>query len=239
MSATSPRASCAVDPEGCPTYEANAEAYEAEIAALDKEVRAGIATVPESRRKVITTHDAFGYFAAGYGVAFLSPEGISTESEASAADVAALIDQIRTEHVTALFFENMSDPRLIEQIGKETGVTPGGDLFADALSERVPGGRNLPRHVQTQRRSARAGDEGAMSSALLDAGWCSRERDRAGTMMLGRGGAGSPRMDHDRRLEMGARSPPPLDSSRLTAPFSIGGQSKGDCQASPRPGHRA
>lgn len=127
---------CQADPADCATFRRNADAYSAEIKALDTEVRQQLATVPEARRKVITSHDAFGYFGAAYGVTFLAPEGISTESEASAADVAKLIQQIRTEGTTALFVENMSDPRLIEQIARETGVKPGGALYADALSEK-------------------------------------------------------------------------------------------------------
>lgn len=125
---------CAVDAEGCPTYTANADAYIAEIAALDASVKAQIATVPEAERKVITSHDAFGYFAEAYGVTFLAPEGVSTESEASAGDVARLIEQVRQQGAKALFIENMSDPRLITQIGNETGVKLGGALYADALS---------------------------------------------------------------------------------------------------------
>ena len=126
---------CAVDAEGCATYTANAEAYAAQLEALDTEVKAAIAAVPEADRKVITTHDAFGYFAEAYGVTFLAPEGISTESEASATDVARLIDQVKQEGVKALFVENMSDPRLVQQIARETGATLGGALYADALSE--------------------------------------------------------------------------------------------------------
>jgi zinc/manganese transport system substrate-binding protein len=127
---------CKVDATDCETFKKNAEVYSAEISALDAEVKAKIAAVPEAKRKVITTHDAFGYFGAAYGVTFMAPEGISTESEASAADVAKLIKQIKTQGVSALFVENMSDPRLMEQIGKETGVTLGGELYADALSEK-------------------------------------------------------------------------------------------------------
>jgi zinc/manganese transport system substrate-binding protein len=127
---------CAADAAGCTTYEANAKAYSDEISALDAEVKAKIAAVPEARRKVITTHDAFGYFGEEYGVQFLAPEGFSTDSEASAGDVAKLIEQIRADNVSALFIENMSDGRLVEQIGRETGVTPGGELYADALSEK-------------------------------------------------------------------------------------------------------
>lgn len=126
---------CQVDPEGCTEYEANAAAYSAEISALDAKVIADIDTVPADQRKVITTHDAFGYFGEEYGVEFLAPEGISTDSEASAADVGKLIEQIRADGVKALFIENMSDGRLIEQIANETGVTVGGELYADALSE--------------------------------------------------------------------------------------------------------
>jgi zinc/manganese transport system substrate-binding protein len=125
---------CAVDAAGCPVYAANAAAYSAEISALDAEVKAQITAVPEAQRKVITTHDAFGYFGLEYGVTFLAPEGISTESEASAADVAKLIEQVRADGVKALFIENMSDPRLVEQIAKETGAKVGGALYADSLS---------------------------------------------------------------------------------------------------------
>jgi zinc/manganese transport system substrate-binding protein len=91
--------------------------------------------VPADKRKVITTHDAFGYFSEAYGVTFLAAEGISTDSDPSAAAVARLISQIKGEGVSALFIENMSDPRLIQQIADETGVTLGGELYADALSE--------------------------------------------------------------------------------------------------------
>ncbi|GGF37102.1 metal ABC transporter substrate-binding protein [Youhaiella tibetensis] len=133
------KALCSVDAEGCQTYEANAKAYSDEISALDAEVKAQIASVPEAKRKVITTHDAFGYFGAAYGVTFEAPEGVSTESEASAADVAKLIEQIRGEGVSALFVENMSDGRLVEQIARETGVKLGGELYADALSTKDEG----------------------------------------------------------------------------------------------------
>jgi zinc/manganese transport system substrate-binding protein len=130
---------CEVDAPNCTTYTANAEAYSAQISALDAEVKAAIGAVPEADRKVITTHDAFGYFGQAYGVQFLAPEGISTDSEASAADVATLIDQVKHDGVKALFIENMSDPRLVEQIASETGAKLGGALYADALSEPEQG----------------------------------------------------------------------------------------------------
>jgi zinc/manganese transport system substrate-binding protein len=125
---------CAVDGGSCGDFRANASAYAGEIQALDRSIKAGFARIPVERRKVITTHDAFGYFGRAYGIAFLAAQGVSTESEASAADVGKLIEQIRAAGVTALFVENVSDPRLIKQIGRETGVTPGGELYSDALS---------------------------------------------------------------------------------------------------------
>lgn len=126
---------CKVDAAGCGSYRANAERYMEELAAVDAELKARIAAVPPEKRRVITTHDAFGYFGAAYGIEFLAPEGISTESEASAAGVARLIEQVRTLGVTALFVENMSDPRLVEQIARETGAKVGGQLYSDSLSE--------------------------------------------------------------------------------------------------------
>lgn len=123
-----------VDPEGAATYRANAESYAAELKTLDGWVKAEIATVPAAQRKVITSHDAFGYLAAAYGITILSPQGISTEAEPSAKDVARLIRQIRKEKVKAVFIENMTDPRLIQQIARETGAVVGGTLYSDALS---------------------------------------------------------------------------------------------------------
>lgn len=130
---------CAVDAAGCAFYRTNAAAYSAEITALDGQVRAAIATVPMAKRQVISTHDAFGYFGMEYGIKFLAPEGISTESEASAADVARLIEQIKTDNVSAVFIENMSDGRLVQRIADETGVRVDGALYADALSEPEQG----------------------------------------------------------------------------------------------------
>ena len=126
---------CANDRDDCAEFQANAADYIEELRQLDSSIKRGFAQIPAERRKVITSHDAFGYFGKAYGLEILAPQGVSTESEASAADVANLIRQIRQEGVTALFVENISDPRLIEQIGRETGVRPGGELYSDALSE--------------------------------------------------------------------------------------------------------
>lgn len=125
---------CAADAAGCESYKANAKAYDAKLEALDAEIKATVAALPQDKRVVITSHDAFGYFAHAYGLTFHAPEGVSTESEASAADVAKLIDQIREEKAAAIFVENISDPRLIEQISREAGVKVGGALYSDALS---------------------------------------------------------------------------------------------------------
>jgi zinc/manganese transport system substrate-binding protein len=123
------------DPAGKSVYEANAKAYLAKLDALEGEVKAAIAKIPADRRRIITTHDAFGYFGAAYGMEFISPEGVSTESEASAKDVAKIIDQIRRQKIPAVFVENISDPRLMEQIARETGARIGGTLYSDALSK--------------------------------------------------------------------------------------------------------
>lgn len=125
---------CAADPEGCPVYAANGKAYIEKLKNLDAEVRGLIGRIPADKRVIISSHDAFGYFADEYGLTFVSPQGVSTEAEPSAAGVAALIRQIRDEKALALFVENVTDPRVLEQIGRETGVAVGGNLFSDALS---------------------------------------------------------------------------------------------------------
>ena len=128
------KALSAADPANAATYAANADAYLARLKALDAKVKAAILALPPERRKIITSHDAFGYFAAAYGLEVLAPQGISTESEASAKGVAGLITQIRKTRAPAVFIENITDPRLIEQIAKETGARIGGTLYSDALS---------------------------------------------------------------------------------------------------------
>ena len=126
---------CSADAAGCDTYKANAAAYTAKLDAEDAEVKAAVASIPEEKRTIITSHDAFGYFEHAYGLTFLAPEGISTEAEASAADVAALIKQVRDDKASAIFVENITNPRLVEQIAGETGIKVGGTLYSDALSK--------------------------------------------------------------------------------------------------------
>lgn len=122
------------DPANASTYYGNRAAYVAEIEALDADIRKTVGGLPEDRRTIVTPHDAFGYFAETYGLRFVAPSGISTESEPSAADVATLIRQIRDEGITAVFVESITDRRLIEQIADETGASIGGTLYSDALS---------------------------------------------------------------------------------------------------------
>jgi len=124
----------AADPADAAVFRANAEHYLAELDALDAEVRAAVAKIPPERRKVISTHNAFGYFAQAYGIAFIAPVGVSTETEPSARDIAQIIGQIKQAKIPAVFLENMSDDRLIGRIAAESGATVGGTLFSDALT---------------------------------------------------------------------------------------------------------
>jgi zinc/manganese transport system substrate-binding protein len=124
----------AADPEGKAVYEANTAKYLDAIAKEDEAVRAALAGLPEARRKIITSHDAFGYFGAAYRLEIIAPEGVSTESEASAQDVARIIRQIKEEKIPAVFLENVTDHRLLDQIARETGAKIGGTLYSDALS---------------------------------------------------------------------------------------------------------
>jgi zinc/manganese transport system substrate-binding protein len=125
----------ALDPAGKPVYETNADSYLGKLDALDREVRDVIASIPADRRRVITSHNAFDYFGAAYGINFTAPQGVSTESEASAKDVAAIITQIRRDKAAAVFLENVTDPRLMRQIATETGAKVGGVLYSDALTD--------------------------------------------------------------------------------------------------------
>lgn len=125
----------AADPAGKASYEANATSYLAELDKLEGEVKAAVARIPAQRRKAITTHDAFGYFVKAYGIEFIAPQGVSTEAEASAKDVARIIRQVKAQKIPAVFLENVTNPRLVEQIARESGAKVGGRLYSDALSD--------------------------------------------------------------------------------------------------------
>ncbi len=123
------------DPAGQATYQTNATRYLAQLDAADSEVKAAVARIPADRRKAITSHDAFGYFVKAYGIAFIAPQGVSTEAEASAKDVARIIRQIKAEKIPAVFLENVTNPRLVEQMARESGAKVGGRIYSDALSD--------------------------------------------------------------------------------------------------------
>ncbi len=128
----------AADPGHAMVYSANAAAYREKLTALDVGIARTFQHIPRERRRIVSTHDAFGYFAARYGLEFIAPQGVSTELEASARDVAKIIDAVKANKVAAVFLENIADPRLTQRIAAETGVKIGGTLYSDALSE--PGG---------------------------------------------------------------------------------------------------
>jgi zinc/manganese transport system substrate-binding protein len=150
----------AADPAGRDVYAGNAAAYLARLEALEAEVRLAIAAIPPDRRRLMTSHDSFGYFGAAYGVAFIAPQGVSTEAEASAKDVASLISQIRQRKVNAVFLENVTDPRLVQRIARETGVKIGGTLYSDALTDA---GGNAPTYIDLIRHNLRQ-----IAAALAD-----------------------------------------------------------------------
>ena len=124
------------DPENAGDYYANRAAFVAEVEMLSADIEAMMKSLPADKRTVVTQHDAFGYFAATYDLTFVAPQGLSTESEVSAGDVAALITQIREESISAVFIESITDNRMMEQIANETGATIGGTLYSDALSAK-------------------------------------------------------------------------------------------------------
>lgn len=150
----------AADPAGEAVYRSNAADYLAKLDVLDQEVREGVARIPPERRKVISTHNAFGYFEAAYGIAFIAPQGVSTDSEASARDIAATITQIRTAKIPAVFLEDLGDPRLISQIATEAGARVGGTLYSDSLSDE---NGDAPTYIAMVRHNIKA-----LTSALAE-----------------------------------------------------------------------
>jgi zinc/manganese transport system substrate-binding protein len=150
----------AADPANAGVYRANADLYLAKLEGLDREVREAVAQIPQARRKVISTHTAFGYFADAYGIEFIAPLGVSTESEASARDIAGIITQVRSGKIPAVFLENISDPRLIRRISAETGTRIGGTLYSDSLTGEKG---DAPTYIDMVRHNIRA-----LTSALAN-----------------------------------------------------------------------
>ncbi|WP_445577267.1 Manganese(II)/zinc(II) ABC transporter, periplasmic manganese(II)/zinc(II)-binding protein [Pseudomonas sp. E141] len=128
----------AADPAHQADYERNSQAYLKKIYALLADAKAKLGALPPGNRRIVTSHDAFGYLGQAYGIEFIAPQGLSTEREPSAADVAALITQIRQAKVKAVFMENIKDARLLKQIAAESGAHIGGTLYSDALAASGP-----------------------------------------------------------------------------------------------------
>ncbi len=143
----------AADPAGATAYRTSTEGYLAKLDALDREVREVVARIPPAHRKVISTHKAFGYFAAAYGIDFIAPLGVSTESEPSARDIADIIIQVRASGIPAVFLENISDPRLIRRIAAETGARIGGTLYSDSLTDEKG---DAPTYIELVRHNIKA-----------------------------------------------------------------------------------
>lgn len=153
------------DPDGAPHYQARLARYDAALAALDAEIRSQLSMLPVNRRKLVTSHDAFGYFGQAYGLRVVAAAGISYESEPSAAGIARLIRQIRRENVPVIFVENIADPRLIDRIAREGGARIGATLHSDALSG--PDG-SAPTYIDMMRTNLAAIMEGLGSEPLAE-----------------------------------------------------------------------
>ena len=149
----------AADPVGKAAYEANAAAYLGKLDALDADVKATVAAIPADRRKIISTHDAFGYFQQAYGVEFIAPQGVSTEAEPSARDVARIITQVKKQKIPAVFLENITDARLMERIAQESGARIGGKLYSDALTDEKG---DAPSYIELMRHNIKQ-----ISAALM------------------------------------------------------------------------
>jgi zinc/manganese transport system substrate-binding protein len=143
----------AADPGDAAAFRTNADGYLAKLDQLDRDVRQAMAQIPPARRKVISTHGAFGYFAAAYGIEFIAPLGVSTDAEPSARDIADIIRQIRAAKIPAVFVENISDPRLIQRISAETGADIGGTLYSDSLTDEKG---DAPTYIDMVRHNIRA-----------------------------------------------------------------------------------
>lgn len=127
-----------LDPSNSADYAARRDAYLVRLQVLREQANRQLNSLPASQRKVVTSHDAFGYFGQAWQLQFIAPQGLSTSDEPSAAEVARLIRQLRSEGVRAVFVENIRDPRLIKQIADEAGAKVGGTLYSDALAASGP-----------------------------------------------------------------------------------------------------
>ena len=142
----------AADPAGAGAYAANASAYLKQLDQLDGEIREAVAKIPPARRQVVSTHDAFGYFADAYAITFVAPQGVSTDTEPTAKDIAAIIMLVRAARIPAVFLEKLGDVRLIGRIASETGARIGGTLYSDSLT---PAGGEAPTYIEMMKHNIR------------------------------------------------------------------------------------
>lgn len=148
MAATIANGLAKADPASAGAYRKRAADYAAELRALDAAIAQSFAPIPPARRKVLTTHDAFAYFGARYGIEFIALQGVSTEAEPSARALARVAEQARRLGITTVFLENMTDPRLAQALAREAGLTVGPKLYADSLS---PLGGPAPTYLEMMR----------------------------------------------------------------------------------------
>ena len=132
-----------LDPKSQALFEANKTRYIQELDSLDSEIKSAYSSIPKEQRRVVTSHDALGYYGKAYDIVFLAPNGLSNEIEPNAKKISMLIRQIKADHIKAVFIENLKNNKVIEQISKETNVTIGGALYSDALSDGAPAGTYL------------------------------------------------------------------------------------------------
>jgi zinc/manganese transport system substrate-binding protein len=139
------------DPSGRETYARNSEAYLGELGKLEADIRAIVARIPAKRRRLVTGHNAFQYFGRDFGLTFIALQGVSTEQEPSARDIASIVRQMRKEKIGAIFLENLTNPKLAEQVARETGAIVGGALISDALTAA---GGVAPTYIALMRHNA-------------------------------------------------------------------------------------
>jgi zinc/manganese transport system substrate-binding protein len=138
------------DPEGNELFKKNADALDKRLEALSKWIRLQIAPIPKSRRVLVTSHDALGYFAKDHGFDILPVQGISTSDQPSSQKIRTLIEEIKARQVKAIFAENIENPKVLEQITAETGAKPGGVIYADGLGKGDAGSyEGMMRHNVT------------------------------------------------------------------------------------------
>lgn len=143
-------------PARAAAFEARRDSWLGRLGALRQSIAPRLMALPPERRRVLTSHDAFGYFAQEWRLQFLAAQGVSDAAEPSAAEVAGLIRQLRAEGVRAIFVENIRDARLVKQIAEEAGARVGGTLYSDALAAEGPASTYLGMYRQNVERLLQA-----------------------------------------------------------------------------------